>query len=343
MAVNSTAVWQDGVVIEAHDVAEGIRRIVIEPELPVNAEPGSHLDLTVPIQGEPVTRSYSIVESLEGGRRLAISVLRAPASRGGSIHLHTLQPGAPLRITQPLQNFPLRIGAPRYVLLAGGIGITAIAHMARVLKSIKADYRLVYAGRRRDAMAYLSDLEAEHGDRISVHVDAEGTALKVPELIASLDAGTELYMCGPIRLMDAVRRGWNDAGFDAPSLRYETFGNSGWYDPEEFTVRIPRLGVETKVGAGSSLLEALEEAGVEMMFDCRKGECGLCQVKILDLDGTVDHRDVFYSQRQQDASSQMCVCVSRVARPADAENAADAGADPQCGHHRPAVVSIDVG
>lgn len=345
MAVNSTEVWQDAVVVEAHDVAAGIRRIVLEPDHPVPAEPGSHLDLTVHVDGEPATRSYSIVDSHDGGRRIAISVFRAPASRGGSIHMHTLQAGDQLRITQPMQNFPLRIGAPRYVLLAGGIGITAILAMARVLKSIKADYRLVYAGRSRTAMAYLADLEAEHGDRLAVHVDDEGTALHVPDLIAGVDPATELYMCGPIRLMDAVRRGWTDARLEAPNLRYETFGNSGWYDPEEFTVRIPRLDVEATVGKGRSMLEALEEAGVEMMFDCRKGECGLCQVRILDLDGAVDHRDVFYSKRQQDAGSQMCVCVSRIAHPAPTAAAPTAGAGtgtPACAHRR-AVVSIDVG
>ena len=33
------------------------------------------------------------------------------------------------------------------------------------------------------------------------------------------------------------------------NLRYETFGNSGWFDPEEFVVRIPRLGIEATVAA----------------------------------------------------------------------------------------------
>ncbi|WP_338419431.1 2Fe-2S iron-sulfur cluster binding domain-containing protein [Cryobacterium luteum] len=59
------------------------------------------------------------------------------------------------------------------------------------------------------------------------------------------------------------------------------------------------------------MLEALEDAGVEMMFDCRKGECGLCEVKVLALQGAIDHRDVFYSERQQHAAAKMCCCVSR--------------------------------
>ena len=49
-----------------------------------------------------------------------------------------------------------------------------------------------------------------------------------------------------------------------------------------------------------------------MMFDCRKGECGLCEVRVLDLDGVIDHRDVFYSERQKDARSKICCCVSRI-------------------------------
>jgi vanillate O-demethylase ferredoxin subunit len=313
MAANNTEVWQRATVVESVEVAQDIRRIVLEPEHPKPAEPGSHVDLLVTIDGRQDRRSYSVVESIDGGRRLAISVFRAPASRGGSVHMHTLRAGDVLDITQPLQNFPLRVGAPRYVLLAGGIGITAILHMAKVLRQVKADYRLVYAGRNRDSMAYLSDLADLHGDRLHVHADDEHGILDVAGLVGAVEPGTELYMCGPIRLMDAVRRAWTERELDLPNLRYETFGNSGWFDPEEFTVRIPRLGIEATVGKGRSMLEALEDAGADMMFDCRKGECGLCQVKVLAVEGGIDHRDIFYSERQHNAADRMCVCVSRVA------------------------------
>lgn len=334
MAATNNEVWQSATVVTVTDVAAGIRRIELEPSAPKHADPGSHIDLTVAINGEQEKRSYSVVDSLDGGNTLAISVFKAPVSRGGSVFMHTLKPGDTLRITQPLQNFPLRVGAERYVLLAGGIGITAIANMAAVLRNVKADYTVVYAGRSRAAMAYLTDLQDLHGDRLQVHVDDEGSSLDVNALIGGIDPGTELYMCGPIRLMDAVRRGWTERELALPDLRYETFGNSGWYDPEEFVVRIPRLGVEAKVGPGRSMLEALEDAGVDMMFDCRKGECGLCEVRILNLDGAVDHRDVFYSERQQHAQEKMCCCVSRAVSSATGSRADSPGT--------PAVVTIDV-
>src|SRR5690606_33132682 len=144
-------------------------------------------------------------------------------------------------------------------------------------------------------MAYLADLEATHASRLVAHVTDESGRMSVDDLIATVPPDAELYMCGPIRLMEAVRRAWARGDRDLTMLRYETFGNSGWFDPEPFQVEVPRLGVTAEVRAGESMLEALERAGVDMMYDCRRGECGLCEVKILSLEGRVDHRDVFYS------------------------------------------------
>ena len=60
------------------------------------------------------------------------------------------------------------------------------------------------------------------------------------------------------------------------------------------------------------MLEALEAAGIEMIFDCRRGECGLCALTILKVDGIVDHRDVFFSDSEKAENAKLCTCVSRV-------------------------------
>ena len=62
-----------------------------------------------------------------------------------------------------------------------------------------------------------------------------------------------------------------------------------------------------------SMLEALEAAGADLMYDCRKGECGLCEVRVAGLDGDIDHRDVFLSNRQHREGKRLCTCVSRIA------------------------------
>lgn len=313
MATSHTEVWQRAAVVESTRVADAVQRVVLAPEHPVPVEPGAHLDVRLNLDGG-AQRSYSIVDADPAGTRVAVSVFRSSHSRGGAELMHALVPGDTLSITQPLQDFPLRFGAPRYVLLAGGIGITAIASMAKALRDHGADYRLVYVGRTRTAMAYLDELRMLHEDRLDVHVGDEGTSLDVQRLVGSLEPDTELYQCGPIRLMDAVRRAWVERELPVAALRFETFGNSGWFEPQEFTVRIPQYGIETVVGASQSMLEALEAAGADMMFDCRKGECGLCEVRVLELDGELDHRDVFYSERQRDARSKLCCCVSRAVR-----------------------------
>jgi ferredoxin len=161
-------------------------------------------------------------------------------------------------------------------------------------------------------MAFREELQEIHGDNLQLYFDEDKNFIQIPELIASLDDNTELYICGPIRLMDAVRRAWFESELENTNLRYETFGASGWFDPEEFIVRIPAQNVEVLVDKQHSMLEALEAAGVDMLADCRKGECGLCEVRVSRLDGRVDHRDVFYSERQKEENEKISCCVSRI-------------------------------
>lgn len=319
MSSDPRPVFAPARVVSTSPATDRIQRITLQRPPSRKAAPGTHVDVRVrTLKGEDV-RSYSVVESNADGSLLTVSVMRAQASRGGSVFMHGLVEGDELACTQPLQNFELRPGAHRYVLLAGGVGITAVIEMGRVLHRLGQDYRFVYVGRSRAQMAYLDELAALHGDRLEVHADDEGTALDVEALVAGLpeQGRTEVYMCGPIRLMDAVRRSWLAHGRPVADLRYETFGSSGWFEPEAFEVEIPELGLRTVVEPDSSLLESLAAAGADMMYDCRKGECGLCEVRIGALQGRVDHRDVFLSDDEKSTDATLCICVSRVAGPAD--------------------------
>ncbi|WP_404429678.1 PDR/VanB family oxidoreductase [Microbacterium lacus] len=313
MVVSHTISWQQATVMDAVQIADRIRRIVLQPAVRRRIDPGMHVDVRVGADAGTLERSYSIVEPVGDDGAYAISVFESEASRGGARAMHALVPGDVVEVTDPLQDFPFRGGAPRYVFLAGGVGITAVLSMARAARIAGADYQVAYCGRSRSSMAYLDELAGEHGERLTLHVRDEQTSLDAAEFVARVPRNAEVYLCGPIRLMDVVRREWHAAGRPPTALRFETFGNSGWFEPQPFVVGIPAIGVECVVSPHQSILEALEAAGVDALSDCRKGECGLCEARVLGLRGTIDHRDVFYSERQRDAMTKVCVCVSRVA------------------------------
>jgi dimethylamine monooxygenase subunit B len=65
------------------------------------------------------------------------------------------------------------------------------------------------------------------------------------------------------------------------------------------------------VPENKSMLDALNEAGFEVMSDCQRGECGVCAIDVVSVDGQIDHRDVFFSDHQKKTNGKICPCVSR--------------------------------
>ena len=62
-----------------------------------------------------------------------------------------------------------------------------------------------------------------------------------------------------------------------------------------------------------SLLKALEDAGIDVIYDCQKGECSLCQGNILSYTGSIDYREFFFSEKQKQLNNKICACESQVA------------------------------
>lgn len=305
--------WTTATVREAAAAAEGIRRLRLDYGRPLRAEPGSHVEVQVQVEGRSEVRSYSVVHHEAEHGVLDLGIKLAADGRGGSRYMHGLAVGDRLRVSDPVQDFPLTRRRAGYVLVAGGIGITPLLPMVRALVADGAPARLVYAGRSRSTMAFLDELEELSGIEVDLRVEDEGALVDAAGLVASIPADHELYVCGPIGLLDALRTAWAAAGRPPGGLRFETFGSSGRLPVEEFVVEVPRLALRTTVPANRSLLDALESAGAEMISDCRRGECGVCEVKVLACDGVVDHRDVFLSPTQHDEGGYLCVCVSRAA------------------------------
>ncbi len=65
--------------------------------------------------------------------------------------------------------------------------------------------------------------------------------------------------------------------------------------------------------ADKTILEVMEAAGCDPMFDCRRGECGVCQVNVLE--GVPDHRDYFLSDAERASNQLIQTCISRAKSP----------------------------
>lgn len=272
---------------------------------------GAHLDVLLP---NGLVRQYSLCsDPADGSWRIA--VLREPAGRGGSAFVHEqLRPGARIKVRGPKNNFALS-AAGEYLFLAGGIGITPIMPMVRAAAAAGVPWRLVYMGRTRSSMAFIEELTA-YGDAVHIHADDESGFYPLAELLADPTGGFDAYACGPGPLLNVLER-LTSAWEDPQRLHLERFAADPALIAEthrphagdhEFIVET-NGGAEVVVPAGTSILEALEQAGISQISSCREGICGTCETPVLS--GEVDHRDSLLSEDEREAGDTMMICVSR--------------------------------
>ena len=308
--------WTEARVYALRDVTPTVREITLKPAngaLPHQA--GGHLQMQVLVnQGaavRPHTRSYSLIGQPDG-EFYRIAVKRLDEGRGGSKAMWQLAVGDRLQISEPQNHFPLDLAAPAYLLVAGGIGVTPLVGMAELLVQRGAKVQMLFGARSEVELAYLDPLTAVLKDQLKTATAEKGEYIDFEAEIAQLPPKAQMYICGPVPMLDAARKAWANAGRPMADLRYETFGSSGRFAPQAFGVKIPRHKLDITVPADNGLLDELEMAGVQAMYGCRRGECGLCAMDVLSVNGEIDHRDVFLSDEEKANNKRICVCVSRV-------------------------------
>ncbi|WP_226351720.1 PDR/VanB family oxidoreductase [Pseudonocardia sp. ICBG601] len=252
-------------------------------------EPGAHVDLHL---APGLVRQYSLCGGDADHYRIA--VLREPDGRGGSAFVHDrLRVGDRIEVGGPRNHFPL-VPAPEYLFVAGGIGITPILSM---IDAVDAPWRLLYGGRDRGSMAYLSRLADD--PRVTV---VTGGLLDLAGAVAAAPGAT-VYGCGPAPMLDALLE-------VCPGAHVERFTAAVVDLPERpFEAVLRRSGVTVAVPAGTSLLTAAERAGAPVLQSCREGTCGTCETAVLD--GEPEHRDSVLDETDRAAGAVMMICVSR--------------------------------
>lgn len=269
-------------------------------------EPGSHVDL---ILDRAATRQYSLCGDPDDQRSWRLGILRDPNGSGGSLYVHdTLQAGDIVRVRGPRNNFPL-VSSPRYLFIAGGIGITPMLPMVRAAEAAGADWRLVYGGRQRASMAFLDEL-AGHGDKVTLWPQDEKGFLDLDGLLGQPQPSTKIYCCGPEPLLNAVEQ--RSAHWPKGSLHVERFVAKPLSEPvlhEAFEVHLAQSELTLNIPPDVSILTAIEQAGIGVLSSCGEGTCGTCETPVLD--GVPDHRDSVLDQDAREANDCMMICVSR--------------------------------
>jgi ferredoxin-NADP reductase len=274
---------------------------------------GSHIGVAVEGVG---WRHYSLCGSTGDRYRYRIGVQREAQGRGGSVAVHRWQPGTLVRTTPPRNNFPLQPHARHHLFIAGGIGLTPIVPMARWCEARGAPWELHYGVRDEDRRYFRELLDAPHRHgRVKVYLDARSERIDIAGVLNAAAPGTHVYCCGPQGLMDAVRGA--SAAYPRLAVHFEAFqatesaAMAGADQP--FDVVCAGSGLRLAVGAGQSMLEALEAAGLALPYSCREGICGTCELEVLE--GEPDHRDSVLSAAERAAGRKLMPCVSRARSP----------------------------
>ncbi|WFG46866.1 oxidoreductase [Pseudonocardia alni] len=270
--------------------------------------PGAHLDLVLTAD---LVRQYSLCGNPGERSVYRVAVLREPAGRGGSAHVHdVVAEGDTVLVRGPRNRFAL-VDAPGYVFVAGGIGITPLVPMIAAAHAAGADWRLVHGGRSRASMAF-TELAGRHPDRVSLVPQDEAGLLDVAGILAAA-AGRPVYCCGPEGLLAAVEAEGERLGVPVHVERFSARPGALDGPDEAFEVELSGSGTVVAVPADCSILDALEGAGIATLSSCREGTCGTCETGVLA--GEPDHRDSLLTEEERASNEVMMLCVSRARSP----------------------------
>lgn len=277
------------------------------------AAPGAHVDVFLP---GGLVRQYSLCAPAQEGRAYTLGVLREPASRGGSAWLwDNALPGTNLEVGLPRNLFPLQLEGPRgrHVLLAGGIGITPLAAMARALHDAGHAFELHYSCRSRKVAAFAETLiGAPFAANVHLHFDDEpACSLDLARVLQVRDPHDHVYVCGPAGFMAAAESAAAGAGWPAGHVHKEFFAPAApvQTDSAAFEVELRQSGQVLLVPPDRSIANVLLDHGVPVLLSCEQGICGTCSTLVVD--GEPDHRDSYLTADERARNDTILICCSR--------------------------------
>lgn len=320
--------WREFRIVEKKRQTPRVVSLVLEAVEPVedpNLESGSHVKLKL---ANGLVRNYSVVSGTLNRFELGVALAEG-GGRGASRYLHeTAAEGDAVTVGRFTAGVPWGPSASNHVFVAGGIGVTAFLAMIEQMRNIHLSATLHYAVRSADDIPFrqrLDALAAQDGALVLYVGDGGGPRLDVAEIVRSLPWNSQLYFCGPRRMMDEALRVTRAAGMAEAEVHFEAFEADASGDPFEAAVvvkspsgndwadgnntKVEERQVTLQVGAEETLLEAMQkEFGVDKVpSSCEVGNCGTCKIRLRE--GQVHHRGTAITEAEK--VGHMLSCVSR--------------------------------
>lgn len=282
-----------GRVLEVRRETVDSATLVIKPGwgFTFDYEPGQYIGIGVLVDGRWRWRSYSLTSSpVTGAKTITITVKAMPEGFLSSHLVDGLAPGTIVRLAAPAGNFVMPDPAPSSVLfLTAGSGITPVMSMLRTLakRGQLSDVVHVHSAPTESDVIFGAELaELDAGQpgyvlrlretRTSGRLDLSKLDDEVPDWRTR-----QTWACGPAAMLDDAQRVWAAAGL-AEQLHLERFAAVRTAQATGGAVTFGRAGKTIQADGATSLMEAGEQAGVQMPFGCRMGICQSCVVSLVD-------------------------------------------------------------
>jgi len=297
----------------------------------LTARPGQFLTFEWMIDGNPVTRSYSICSSPTQIRSVDITPKRVENGCVSQFLNDRAKIGLTVKARGPYGKFyfdPDR--HKKIVLIAAGSGITPMMAILRYIDDlcIAADVTLIYCVRNEHDVFFKDDIDAIRRRLENFHFAfvlsqprTEWTGWKgrlrreVLEREVDKPAESTFFLCGPPAFMELGRSLLKEIGVDSSRILQESFG--GAVAAEVHTsvgngpleVRFSRSSVVYNLSPNDNLLESAERNGVLLPSGCRQGQCGTCATRLLN--GKVEMVTEGALTDEQRSQGIILPCVSR--------------------------------
>ncbi|MEJ7635346.1 ferredoxin reductase [Aeromicrobium sp.] len=278
--------------------------------------PGQYIGIGIEIDGRFHWRSYSLSSvPLVEGKTVSITVKAMPEGFLSDHLVNGLEPGTIVRLASPQGDFVVPDPPPeKMLMLVGGSGITPIMSIVRTLERRESlpDVVLSYSALNREDMMFHDELAelAERADSLTFlprFTDTDGmlTADQLDTVCPDWKE-RQTWACGPGPMLDAFSEHYENNGV-LDQLHIERFTlNKAGGDAAGGMVTFGVGGPTVEVDGATTLLEAGEKAGVNMLFGCRMGICHTCDVPLAS--GRI--RDLRSGNEHDEPNEYIQTCIS---------------------------------